>query len=277
MVNTTYEEGEDWNTDFRAEEWGVAIWQGKGCFAVLNLFFAFLNVPSIIVATEENASFSYSTKNSEGNIISLNVSNIPKKGVYFPRISSGSIRVYVKEFKVRRLKTIDEKFIPARVGEEIYVKISGSGTKEDPYVADKTFDDVCAAYQGGADVIALWEHNDAQIAGRLMYGTSSALYFMAYQFNNYAIGAYVEMHSAIWRPISSWSIAMNYLVDFDRIAGYEGHDNSTQYVASTAHVWKKFKDLQSNFILNSSTEGSSKQFKITVDDSGTISATEVTS
>ena len=31
-----------------------------------------------------------------------------------------------------------------------------------------------------------------------------------------------------------------------------------------------------NYIINSSTEGSTKKFKITIDDSGTISATEIT-
>ena len=58
-------------------------------------------------------------------------------------------------------------------------------------------------------------------------------------------------------------------------------DNSAIVVAN--HLADQFLqigidgELEAPLIMNSSTSGSSKKFKITVDDSGAISATEVTS
>ena len=46
-------------------------------------------------------------------------------------------------------------------------------------------------------------------------------------------------------------------------------------IAYKSYVDEKIDSLKTEFILNSSTEGSTKRFKITVDDSGTISAVEI--
>ena len=50
-----------------------------------------------------------------------------------------------------------------------------------------------------------------------------------------------------------------------------------KYLPDTVATKDDLEAARSYVILNSSTEGSTKQFKITVDDSGTLSATEVTS
>lgn len=50
---------------------------------------------------------------------------------------------------------------------------------------------------------------------------------------------------------------------------------SVEGLASEIYVDNSVAALATNFILNSSTEGSTKKFKITVDDTGTLTATEV--
>lgn len=50
---------------------------------------------------------------------------------------------------------------------------------------------------------------------------------------------------------------------------------SVEGLASETYVNNSVAALSTNFILNSSTEGSAKKFKITVDDNGTLTATEV--
>lgn len=71
----------------------------------------------------------------------------------------------------------------------------------------------------------------------------------------------------VWNAKSNFSGNYNDLTNKPTIPSIEG-------LASEKYVDDKIAEME--FVLNSSTEGSTKKFKITVDDNGTLTATEIT-
>lgn len=304
MVNTSY--AKDVKTDFATETWGTGILKGDGCFIVYNLIFAIWGMPAIFVVTEEHASYSYSETSDEGVKSTLSISDIPHKGTYFVRfLSADKDAIFVKELKVRRLKTIDKKFLPAAEGETMVVNISGNGTSDDPYVADMTFDNVYEGYKSKANIIALRNSS----AMHLMSADEYNMKFV-YLDNrlNWAPG-YPTLNTFTWErsgeklyftqksllysgcvtddlyksspneneyySVPTVSAVKDAFKALPQITTTIDADSTDEQGASAKAVYNRFESLKTEFILNSSTSGSSKQFKITVDDSGTISATEV--
>lgn len=222
-----------------------------------------------VVALEDNAAMS-----QNGLTITA-----PKKGIYFPKTEDGE---YVKEIRNHKIQMIDEKFLPATPAANTIVNITGIGTTDDPYVADVEYEKVLEGFNNGANIIAFWKKDGNQLCGRLMCCFSSgALFFMAfYDYDGWqlpyeATAAYVLM----WTSGGKISSRKRLILNNDCVAQEVSGDlyANYRYVPSVEAVFNAFENLKSDFVLNSSTEGSSKQFKITVDDSGTISATEVTS
>lgn len=214
---------------------------GDGFIALKIGIFLSQAVPAVVAATEDGATYT-------GVFV-------PKKGVYFPRLSVDDRLYGTKALTVKRLKKIDEKFIPARTGELIVVKVSGSGTSADPYTADKTYDYVKSAYEGGADIIAVW--GNGEITGHATSAKSYGIEFSAIEAYATIGSPYITIYAASFSSSENWFF-------------------TEKRVPTRGAMYEELNGLKTNFILNSSTEGSSKQFKITVDDEGTISATEVT-
>lgn len=217
--------------------------------------------PAIISASKDGVKF-------DGGAI--------KKGTYFIYYTIDTIDdwyITIKELRVERLNKIDEKFLPVVAGETIFVRVSGSGTSGDPYIADKDYDEIVKAYDEGSNIIALWEYGGQKYAGHLTARVGDWLWFSAFMRPGSASPLW--MLTALWTGGKTLDVSKIVLLDSSDI----DHDitNPRNSVPSTVAVRSALNDLKTNFILNSSTSGSNKQFKITVDDSGTISATEVTS
>lgn len=76
-----------------------------------------------------------------------------------------------------------------------------------------------------------------------------------------------DAEKAAWNAKSNFSGSYNDLTDKPTIPSIDG-------LATTAYVDNAVANKE--FILNSTTEGSTKKFRVTVDDSGTLTAVEIT-
>lgn len=146
---------------------------------------------------------------------------------------------------------IDQKFIPHQT---VYVNATGGndangdGSLITNVTLDKTYDEIIALLSRGVDVKIIREN---VILDYLSFNKEEGIIFLAY----YPFGDQVTLGCAI-RPDNSADVVVSSLADSFLPIDING-------------------ELVAPLILKSGTPGSSKKFKITVDDSGAISATEV--
>ena len=145
--------------------------------------------------------------------------------------------------------------------------VTGSGTDSDPYKCDKTYDEVMAAVDNGQLPICMYSqsayYGDHKqfLKYNCQISTPSSYYIL---FNNISMGDSANDFVNI-----SWSFMYLYnsgTVNF--------HRNNYATAASKQYIDSKLTDKE--LILSSSTEGSTKKFKLTIDDTGTLTASEIT-
>lgn len=170
-------------------------------------------------------------------------------------ISISSVQnVSLYEFTGEEVHQLDKKFIPDSV-KHMYVNIT-LNEEDGTYAADKTFAEISEHINNG--------------------GTVSAI-FMGYIFNMAGIGPEVILFRNSYGSDMFISYIINasnvVSIDIDYfVSSEQGPENSGKFLM----VGDDGIVAPSDLILPSSTTDSTKKFKITVDDSGTISATEVT-
>ena len=150
------------------------------------------------------------------------------------------------------IKQIDQKFIPPQT---VYVNATGGndangdGSLITNVTLDKTYDEIYALLKRGVDVKII---RDNTILNCLGFNEGVIMFLAYYPFDEQA-----TLACGI-RADNSAVVIVGQLADSFLSIGSGG-------------------ELEAPLILKSGTPGSSKTFKITVDDSGAISATEVTS
>ena len=128
---------------------------------------------------------------------------------------------------------------------------------------DRTFDEIKTAYGSGVYVLAKYVVFFGNI--RIIKGFSATCNYVPANeiiYFTFAFGDYGN------------EVAYNY---GDVTIGSISIDSNNNIVVNDSDSYIGNMVLSGSLIISSSTSGSSKKFKITVDDSGTISATEVTS
>lgn len=202
---------------------------------------------------ESNGVVSYSTGDSSG-VTELCVSTIYKQAYLFdirlPDATIGKERHTVTA-SIGDIKQIDQKFIPPQT---VYVNATGGDKQETEMGAlyanvtlDKTYDEISALLSRGVDVKII---RDNTILNYLGFNEEVITFLVYYPFDEQAT-----------------------------LACSIRSDNSAAVIVG--HLADSFLPIDANgeltvpLILKSGTPGSSKKFRITVDDSGAISATEV--
>lgn len=130
-------------------------------------------------------------------------------------------------------------------------------TENDNIISDKTFAEIQEAYQAGKYIYALIDDVGFFSLVSLMKDTVA-------MFGGFNAGIYGQI-----------AVTANNDID-NKIAGTLLPVPNPAANGQFVQVVNGFYALSSDIIVPSSTSGSSKKFKITVDDSGTITATEVT-
>lgn len=182
---------------------------------------------------------------------------IPEPGLYFLR--DGDIYAASLSYTAKNIKQLDEKYIPDHVRKmcvNFFEDNSGN------FTADHTFDEIKAHVDNGGIVDAV------------IYGDTYISLISNYPDSISFFANYLENTEFIYVRINSDNKVYLDLISFDEVFVFknQGGENSGKFlmVGSDGIV------APSDMIIQSSTEGSDKKFKITVDDNGTISATEVT-
>ena len=147
-------------------------------------------------------------------------------------------------------KQIDEKYLPETAATK-YINITE--TRNDGNVvfsADRTFADILQDVKNGANVVCIYEGD-------------------FYQLNS------ITGEAALFCQIYSEETGERTLAPL--VYNYVGILNDGSIMSSDVELPYYYRALCSEvpLVVNSSTSGSSKKFKITVDDSGTITATEL--
>lgn len=210
----------------------------------------------------------------------------PEPGVYFP--ADGSYTA-LKWFYSTVIKKLDEKFIPSSVTENFtYFKNqlnnkmdrshpSGAGTLSlNRQINTKIGDySVAIGWQGKATgKCSLAEGNNTWAEGDYSHTEGSQThatgsYSHAEGLTTIATGNFQHVEGKYNMPSDQYlHIAGNGTSNLDQNNAYTLDWNGNGWFAGTVEG--------TAMIVKSSTSGSSKRFKITVDDSGTITATEVT-
>lgn len=202
---------------------------------------------------EPNGVVYYSTGDSSG-VTELCVSTIYRQAYLFdtglPDAAIGKERHTVTA-SIGDIKQIDQKFIPPQT---VYVNATGGDEQETEMgvlyanvILDKTYDEILALLKRGVDVKIIREN----VILNYLSSQEGVIIFSAYLL----LGEQVTELCAI-QPDNSAIVVVGRLADSFLPIDING-------------------ELVAPLILKSSTPGSSKKFKITVDDSGTITATEV--
>lgn len=166
-------------------------------------------------------------------------------------------RIEIVRESQEEVKQIDPKYIP---NPNVIVNITET---DGTFTADKTFDEVKALIDSGADVKCRVETSVADYVG--LNGRGDVMCFEATVFK----GPYLKLF--IWFAPDEIFVEVFNIGD-SLLPTVSASDNN-KFLSVVNGAWKTSSDI----IVPSSTSGSSKKFKITVDDSGAISATEVTS
>ncbi len=201
---------------------------------------------------ESNGVVYYSTGASSG-VTELYVSTIYKQAYLFdiglPDAVIGKERHTVTA-SIGDIKQIDQKFIPPQT---VYVNATGGNDTDGDGILftdvalDKTYDEISALLSRGVDVKIIREN---LILDCLSFNEEGIVFFAYYPVDDNAL-------VLCWiRNDNSAVMQIVHLTDF-----FLPIDNNGVLIAP--------------LILQSSTPGSNKKFRISVDDSGAVSATEV--
>lgn len=205
--------------------------------------------------------------------------------VYLQNAVTSPIQVKLKMAKQTPVK-IPTKYLESDV---YIVKVTGKSNEQRPgddgaevsydVTVSATYDDIVAAVNAGKipvllgepvlsdPVLCLVEHSADDVDGALPYLVFGKTYFAGL---NRLYGTCVEIYSTGKAICSMYDgTFLSRQVDMD----YTMSDTSYNFVPN--RVVKKYVD-DKEFILKSTTPGSAKKFKITVDDAGALTAVEVT-
>ena len=167
-------------------------------------------------------------------------------------------RIEIVRESQEEVKQIDQKYIPPTT-----VIVNITNNEDGTYSADKTFNEVKSLIDSGVDVKCSYNRIIANYAG-----FNEEMSVMSFEVTTFGIGDGITM-DIYFAPdgifVEGFSFGGLLLPEVS------ASDNN-EFLSVVNGTWK----ASSNLILPSSTSGSTKKFKITVDDSGTISATQVT-
>ena len=156
------------------------------------------------------------------------------------------------------IKQIDPKYIP---NPNVIVNITHN--KDDgTLTADKTFSEVKALIDSGANVKCMYNSAIFNWMGFNDEEKSS----MLFEADSFVKGV------ALFILFALDSISVDFIFFKEMLLPEVFTSDNSKFLSVVNGTWQ----ASSNLIIPSSTSGSSKKFKITVDDSGTISATQVT-
>ena len=153
------------------------------------------------------------------------------------------------------IKKIDPKYIPNTT---VIVNITGT---DGNYTADKTFSEVKALIDSGAEVKCMYDSFLFNYIGFSNEEKTS----IGFEFEALALGV------ALTIVFATDSISVNFINLEKKLLPEVSASDNNKFLSVANGTWR----ASSNLIVPSSTSGSSKKFKITVDDSGVITATEV--
>ena len=154
------------------------------------------------------------------------------------------------------IKKIDQKFIP-----NMTVIVNITDNEGGTYSADKTYDEMKSLIDSGIDVKCMYNSVIANYVG-----FNEELSAMAFELTSFAADG-VSI-SIFFIPDS---IFVNFTTLEKKFLPEVSASDNNKFLSVVNGAWQASSDL----IIPSSTSGSSKKFKITVDDSGAITATEV--
>lgn len=226
-------------------------------------------VPNVYEVNEYNGQLYFGASpeyiNSSGNVENApngDVVCVTKTRTYYHFKWSNMVHVFDVKFVCvsgsttkKILKTIDSKYIPPTT-----VIVNLTSNDDGSFSADKTFDEVKALIDSGIDV-------------KCKYGTVEANYV---SYNEDEGMMFFERFSFVMGFDYFFGFAPEVIIgeivpsEYFLLPNISTSDNN-KFLRVVDGAWKASSDL----IIPSSTSGSKKNFKITVDDSGTITATEV--
>lgn len=152
---------------------------------------------------------------------------------------------------------IDEKYLPFDITQ---YKAPIIISKEIQNMSDSEKEQINNAFKSGSLILYAYDPDEIGLCGVITYfyfdKSSSLLKFTYFSWN------YINYYDSSVNPSSVHSVELSY--------------DSMQEMGEFAAKDILQKTPLKYFLLNSSTSNSTKKFKITVDDNGTISATEVT-
>lgn len=163
---------------------------------------------------------------------------------------------YFEFYTPKVIKQLDQKYIPPQT---VYVNITEN--EDGSLSADKTYVEIKEHINNGGQVVAVLEYMSFDILAVFDGGVQFVVVFPDGGYFNYASLVILDDDSVI---ISAMGRSK-------QLPPVTTSDNG-KFLQVVGGTWKASSDV----IIPSSTSGSTKKFKITVDDSGTISATEVT-
>ena len=183
----------------------------------------------------------------------------PKAYFYSARPDATLGVKYMVSVPYEYAKQIDPKYIP---NPNVIVNITET---DGTFSADKTFDEVKALIDNGADVKCILRNNTETLVGDLINSSkqSSLLLFESTVYGEVYLKAFI-----VFTPDEIFVEPLNI---GDRLLPAVSAFDNNKFLSAINGAWRASSDI----IIPSSTSGSSKKFKITVDDSGAITATEV--
>lgn len=222
------------------------------------------------VLREDNGeTYFFSEENNNNIIIYINVNDNPLK-VSSLKVSKKEPKAYFESggpdevlgtlhnvvVSIGGIKQIDSKYIPSE-----FFKVTITSEDAGELVSDKTFAEIQDAYQAGKYIYAVAAAAGVVILPLFAFSSQKAMF----------ISMIMDGEDNICFSLSITSKNEIILVENPLPPALESADDGKFLVADSGMY-----TLTSDVIIPSSTAGSSKKFKITVNDSGTITATEVT-
>ena len=209
---------------------------------------------TICTTDGEHLSITVSVQGSaQGSLIVDDPINNPLVALWNGAVTNKRIEI-VRESQ-EEVKQIDPKYIP-----DTTVKVNITENEDGTPRADKTFNEVKTLIDSGVDVKCII--NNMMVLDYVLNQGGQAY---AFEFNSVAANVVV---SVVFTP---GGLVINQ-GPFDKIALPEvSTSDNNKFLSVVNGTWQVSSDL----IVPSSTSGSTKKFKITVDDSGAITATEV--
>ena len=208
--------------------------------------------------------------------------------IYLQNAVTSPIQVKIKKAKQTPVK-IPTKYL--ELESDVYiVKITSKSNEQRPGLdgaevsydaaVSATYDDIVAAINAGKmpillggtalsgnPVLRLVDHNTDDVDGSTPYLTFGGAYFWG---QNQLHETCVVIHSTGEATCSRYNSSF-----MDRSKDVDDAMSDTSYNLVSNRVIKKYVDGK-EFILKSTTPGSTKKFKVTVDDTGALTAVEVT-